>query len=81
VLSPEDRLDAVFTVTRQASKKKEPTIKDIDKAVKSIRRKAYVSGTALNNSTHPTPTGLIPRYLVISASIKCYRKRNNHTVS
>ena len=41
VLSPEDRLDAAFTVARQAFKKTELTMKDIDKAVKSIRRKAY----------------------------------------
>lgn len=41
VLSPEDRLDAAFTIARQVFKKTELTIKDIDKAVKSIRRKAY----------------------------------------
>ena len=41
VLSPEDRLDAAFTVARQAFNKTELTMKDIDKAVKSIRRKAY----------------------------------------
>ena len=41
VLSPEDRLDAAFTVARQAFKKTELTMKDIDKAVKSIRRKDY----------------------------------------
>lgn len=41
VLSPEDRLDAAFTVARQVFKKTELTMKDIDKAVKSIRRKAY----------------------------------------
>ena len=41
VLSPEDRLDAAFTVARQAFKKTELTMKNIDKAVKSIRRKDY----------------------------------------
>lgn len=41
VLSPEDRLDAAFTIARQVFKKTELTMKDIDKAVKSIRRKAY----------------------------------------
>ena len=41
VLSPEDRLDAAFTIARQVFKKTELTMKDVDKAVKSIRRKAY----------------------------------------
>jgi len=41
VLSPEDRLDAAFTIARQVFKKTELTMKDIDKAVKSIRRKTY----------------------------------------
>ena len=40
-LSPEDRLDAAFEVAREAFKKTRLTIKDIDNAVKSVRRKAY----------------------------------------
>ena len=41
VLSPEDRLDAAFKVAREAFKKTRLTVKDIDNAVKSVRRKAY----------------------------------------
>jgi len=41
VLSPEDRLDAAFNVAREAFKKTKLTMKDIDKAVESVRRKAY----------------------------------------
>jgi GH35 family endo-1,4-beta-xylanase len=41
VLSPEDRLDAAFKVAREAFKKTSLTMKDIDNAVKSVRRKAY----------------------------------------
>lgn len=41
VLSPEDRLDAAFKVAREALKKTKLTVKDIDNAVKSVRRKAY----------------------------------------
>jgi GH35 family endo-1,4-beta-xylanase len=41
VLSPEDRLDAAFKVAREAFKKTKLTVKDIDNAVKSVRRKAY----------------------------------------
>lgn len=40
-LSPEDRLDAAFKIARQAFKKTSLTMKDIDDAVKRIRRKAY----------------------------------------
>ena len=40
-LSPEDRLDAAFEVAREAFKKTRLTIKDVDNAVKSVRRKAY----------------------------------------
>ena len=40
-LSPEDRLDAAFEVAREAFKKTRLTMKDIDNAVKSVRRKAY----------------------------------------
>jgi hypothetical protein len=41
VLSPEDRLDAAFKVAREALKRTKLTVKDIDNAVKSVRRKAY----------------------------------------
>lgn len=41
VLSPEDRLDAAFSVAGEAFKKTKLTMKDIDNAVKSVRRKAY----------------------------------------
>ncbi len=40
-LSPEDRLDAAFKVAREAFKKTRLTMKDVDSAVKSVRRKAY----------------------------------------
>lgn len=39
-LSPEDRLDAAFKVAGEAFKKTTLTMKDIDKAVKTVRRKA-----------------------------------------
>jgi hypothetical protein len=41
VLSPEDRLNAAFDVAREAFKKRRLTMKDIDNAVKSVRRTAY----------------------------------------
>jgi len=41
VLSPEDRLDAALTVAREAFKKTQLTMRDIDNAVKLVRRKAY----------------------------------------
>lgn len=41
VLSPEERLDAAFKVAREAFKGTRLTIKDIDNAVKTVRRKAY----------------------------------------
>jgi len=41
VLSPEDRLDAAFKVAQEAFKKTKLTVRDIDNAVKSVRRKAY----------------------------------------
>ena len=41
VLSPEDRLDAAFKVAQEAFKKTKLTVKDVDHAVKSVRRKAY----------------------------------------
>ena len=41
VLSPTDRLDAAFKVAAQAFKKSTLTIDDVEKAVKTVRRKAY----------------------------------------
>ena len=41
VLPPEDRLDAAFKVAQEAFKKTKLTVKDIDDAVKSARRRAY----------------------------------------
>jgi GH35 family endo-1,4-beta-xylanase len=41
VLSPEDRLDAAFKIAREAFKGTKLTMKDIDNAVKSVRRKTY----------------------------------------
>lgn len=41
VLSPEERLDAAFKVAKEAFKGTRLTMKDIDTAVKTVRRKAY----------------------------------------
>jgi hypothetical protein len=41
VLSPEDRLDAALKIAREAFKGTKLTIKDINNAVKSVRRKAH----------------------------------------
>ena len=41
ILSPEDRLDAAFKVAGEAFKRSRLTIRDIDNAVKIVRRKAY----------------------------------------
>jgi hypothetical protein len=41
VLSPEERLNAAFKVAREAFKGTKLTMKDIDDAVKTVRRKAY----------------------------------------
>ncbi|MDD5008826.1 MAG: hypothetical protein PHU49_05680 [Syntrophorhabdaceae bacterium] len=41
VLSPEDRLDAAFKVAGEAFKRSSLSIRDIDNAVKIVRRKAY----------------------------------------
>ncbi len=41
VLSPEDRLDAAFRIAREAFKETKLTLRDIDNAVKLVRRKAY----------------------------------------
>jgi len=43
VLSPEDRLDAAFRIAGEAFKKKRLTMNDIEKAVKSVRRKSFAS--------------------------------------
>ena len=40
-LSPEDRLDAAFKIAREAFKGTKLTMRDIGRAVKSVRRKAY----------------------------------------
>ena len=41
VLSPEDRLDAALKIAQEAFKGTKLTVKDINNAVKSVRRKAY----------------------------------------
>lgn len=41
VLSPEDKLDAAFKIAGEAFKKSKLTVKDIEDAVKTIRRKTY----------------------------------------
>lgn len=41
VLSPEDRLEAALKVAGEAFKKTKLTMKDVENAVKSVRRKAY----------------------------------------
>ncbi len=41
VLTPEDRLDAALKIAKEAFKKTKPTMKDIENAVKIVRRKAY----------------------------------------
>jgi len=41
VLSPEDRLDAAFKVAGEAFKKRKLTVRDVENAVKVVRRKAY----------------------------------------
>jgi hypothetical protein len=41
VLSPEDRLDAAFRVAGEAFKKSKLTVRDVENAVKVVRRKAY----------------------------------------
>ncbi len=41
VLSPEDRLDAALKIAKEAFKKTTLTIKDIDNAVKTVRRRSY----------------------------------------
>jgi len=41
VLSPEDRPDAAFKIAGEAFKNTKLSMKDIENAVKSVRRKAY----------------------------------------
>lgn len=41
VLSPGDRLDAAFQLAREAFRNSSLTLKDIDNAVKTVRRKSY----------------------------------------
>ncbi len=41
VLSPEDRLDAALKIAREAFKGTKLTMKDIDNADRSVRRRAY----------------------------------------
>jgi hypothetical protein len=41
VLSPEDRLEAALKIARETFRKTTLTIKDIEKAVKKVRGKAY----------------------------------------
>ena len=41
VLSPEDRLDAALKIAKEAFKGTKLTMRDINDAVKSVRRKAY----------------------------------------
>lgn len=41
VLSPEERLNAAFKVAKEAFKTTKLTMKDVDNAVKVVRRKAY----------------------------------------
>jgi len=41
VLSPEDRLDAALKIAREAFKGTTLTMKDINHAVRSVRRKTY----------------------------------------
>jgi hypothetical protein len=41
VLSPADRLNAALKKAREAFSKTKLTVKDIDNAVKAVRRKAY----------------------------------------
>ncbi len=47
ILSPEDRLDAAFRIAGEAFKKRKLTVSDIEKAVKSFRRKTYAAKNKL----------------------------------
>jgi hypothetical protein len=48
VLSPEDGLDAALEIAREAFKGTKLTMKDINNAVKSVRRKAYEKRAGLS---------------------------------
>jgi hypothetical protein len=41
VLSPEERLDAAFKVAKEAFRGTKLTMKDVENAVKTVRRKTY----------------------------------------
>jgi len=41
VLMPEERIEAALKIARETFKKTTLTVKDIEKAVKKVRRKAY----------------------------------------
>lgn len=41
VLPPRDRLDAAFQLARETFRNTSLTLKDIDNAVKAVRRKSY----------------------------------------
>ncbi len=41
VLSPEDRLDATLKIAKEAFRKTTLAVKDIERAVKKVRRKFY----------------------------------------
>jgi hypothetical protein len=41
VISPKDRLDAAFKIAKEAFKGTKLTMRDIDSAVRLVRRKAY----------------------------------------
>jgi hypothetical protein len=43
ILTPEERLGAAFRVAEAAFKGSELTMKDVENAVKTIRRKAYAT--------------------------------------
>ena len=41
VLSPEERLDAAFKVAKEAFRGTKLTMKDVDNAIKKVRRRTY----------------------------------------
>lgn len=41
VLSPEERLEAAFKVAKEAFKGTKLTMKDVDNAIKKVRRRTY----------------------------------------
>lgn len=44
VLTPEERLEAALKIARETFKKTSLTVKDIERAVQKVRRKAYEEG-------------------------------------